>query len=327
MTQADPYHNRAKRVESLAGIAVTGACLRLRFEPGTKPHERGVFFEQLALEQLTKLFAPPPSILKLPSKPAQRRKPKPVPTPDDLLTKHEAAARLRCSEKTIDAHAASGALRYVAVGLGSKRKRKMFAPTDLTAFIEAQTRKDFARIMSLTRDPRSPYWRFDFQVGGHRFFGTTKCTTRREAEAVERVEREKAKQHVAQARAARTSLRLDDVAGRYWQEVGQHHVGFDNTERQINHLIEFFGKDKLLTEITDDDVVRLVAWRRGHQARNSKAPKFAHLISPCTVNHVTKQLKKLFTRAKLWGVRFDREPQWKQSLARRTAGAGARADG
>jgi integrase len=161
--------------------------------------------------------------------------------------------------------------------------------------------------MSIFKDPRSPYWRFDFQWRGHRFFGSTKCTTRREAEAVERAEREKAKQHVKQTQAARTSLRLDDVAGRYWQEVGQHHVGADNTERQIGYLITFFGKDKLLTEISGDDVAKLVAWRRGHRAR-----KGGPLISPYTVNDLTEQLKKLFTRARTWGVRFECEPQWRK---------------
>jgi integrase len=156
------------------------------------------------------------------------------------------------------------------------------------------------------KDPRSPFWRFDFQIGGHRFYGSTKRTTKREAEAVERAEREKAKRHVAQARATATSLKLDDVAGRYWQEIGQHHAGADNTERQINYLIEFFGKDKLLPEITDDDVIKLIAWRRGHRRKGGA------LISPFTVNDLTEQLKKLFTRAKLWGVVFAREPQWKR---------------
>jgi integrase len=111
---------------------------------------------------------------------------------------------------------------------------------------------------------------------------------------------------VAQARTAKTSLRLDDVADRYWAEVGQHHAGADNTDRQIGYLIEHFGKDKLITEIRDDDVIKLVAWRRGHRTRSGT------LISPFTVNDSTEQLKKLFTRAKLWGVPFEREPQWKE---------------
>src|SRR5262249_18569428 len=37
-------------------------------------------------------------------------------------------------------------------------------------------------------------------------------------------------------------------------------------------------------------------------------------ISPYTVNHTTKQLRKLFTRCKLWRVRFDHEPKWSKHL-------------
>jgi integrase len=163
--------------------------------------------------------------------------------------------------------------------------------------------------MAVVKDSRSPFWRYDFQIGGHRFFGSTKCTTRREAEAVERAERDKAKRHLAQVRAASASLRLDDVAGRYWTEVGQHHAGARNTERQLGYLIAFFGKDRVLTDITGDEVAKLVAWRRGYRARPSKD---SPLISAYTVNDTTEQLKKLFVRAKAWGVVFDREPEWRR---------------
>ena len=101
-------------------------------------------------------------------------------------------------------------------------------------------------------------------------------------------------------------MRLDDVAGRYWIEVGQHHAGArQHHGDRSGSLIDFFGKDKLITEITDDDVTKMVAWRRGHHAQGRP------LISPFTVNDTTEQLKKLFTRAKAWGVRFDHEPQWR----------------
>jgi integrase len=40
----------------------------------------------------------------------------------------------------------------------------------------------------------------------------------------------------------------------------------------------------------------------------------ATLISPFTVNHTTRQLRKLFMRAKVWGVRFQHEPTWKRHL-------------
>jgi integrase len=163
--------------------------------------------------------------------------------------------------------------------------------------------------LSVFKDSRSPYWRFDFQVERRRFFGSTKTANRRQAEAVEKAEREKAKALVALERAASTSLKLDDVAGRYWQEIGHHHAAASNTWKQIERLITFFGRDRLITDITGDDVARLVAWRRGH--RVERGGRLGVLIGPFTVNDTTETLKKLFTRAKVWGVRFDREPRWK----------------
>jgi hypothetical protein len=58
--------------------------------------------------------------------------------------------------------------------------------------------------MSVYKPAKSPFYAFDIQVGGHRFHGSTKCKTRREAEAYEAIERDKAKAQVkAMARSAR----------------------------------------------------------------------------------------------------------------------------
>lgn len=169
--------------------------------------------------------------------------------------------------------------------------------------------------MSVYRKKDSPFYHFDFWWKGTRFHGSTKCTNRREAEAVERAERELAKQEALTSRASSTSLKLDDVAGRYWSEIGQHHVGSANTWRDLDRLIKYFGETKLLTEICDNDVAHLVAWRRGHRVIRTKKAKLspdAPLISNATVNRSTTEvLKKLFTRAKAWGVQFDHEPDWK----------------
>jgi integrase len=106
-------------------------------------------------------------------------------------------------------------------------------------------------------------------------------------------------------------MSLDEAAGRYWHEAGQHHAGADNTERDLARLIEYFGAAKLLTAITGDDVAKLVAWRRGH-----KVPNTGRLIAAGTVNCSTvKLLRRLFSRAKeVWGIRFDREPVWRKHL-------------
>jgi integrase-like protein len=174
--------------------------------------------------------------------------------------------------------------------------------------------------MSVTKDPRSPFYRYDFVINRRRFFGSTKVTTEREAKGVERIERERAKKQIAQERAAATSLRLDDVAGRYWLEIGQHHAGADNTERQLDLLIAcpHLGPDILMTDITGDHVAKLVAWRRGHRilrtvrmADGKRRKEPGRLIGPFAVNDTIEQLKKLFTRCKALGVRFDHEPVWK----------------
>jgi hypothetical protein len=62
--------------------------------------------------------------------------------PNGLRTLAEGAAKLGFSLKTLRGHMASGALRYVVVGHGKKRQRKMLTDADLDAFIANQTRKD-----------------------------------------------------------------------------------------------------------------------------------------------------------------------------------------
>jgi len=84
-------------------------------------------------------------------------------------------------------------------------------------------------------------------------------------------------------------LSIDEVAGRYRTEVGQHHVCRKETWTNLERLIAFFGKDKLLNEITDDDVARLVAWRRGHSRWGRKG---MDLIAPATVNRSTTEVCK-----------------------------------
>ncbi len=170
--------------------------------------------------------------------------------------------------------------------------------------------------MSIYRSKNTPYYLYDFQFRGHRFSGSTKCTSRREAEAVDRAEQEKAKQRITESENASTSLLLDHVIDRYWLEVGQHHIDSDNTWRNLSRLLDYFGPTKLLTEISDDDVTRLVAWRRGHRVILRNGKQSGKFIDPITVNRSTTQvLKKLFTRAKTaWGVRFNREPNWRAHL-------------
>ena len=160
--------------------------------------------------------------------------------------------------------------------------------------------------MSVYRPQASPFYQYDFQMRGRRFHGSTKSKSRREAEAVEKGERERAKELLSIAPGSVEALTLDVAAGRYWAEVGTYHADKAGTWRTLERLIGYFGQDKLLVEITDNEVAKLVAWRRGHLVKGRE------LVAPATVNRTTQALQKLFTRAKqIWRVRFEQEPRWR----------------
>lgn len=174
--------------------------------------------------------------------------------------------------------------------------------------------------MSVYRDKRSPYYQYDFQHQGHRFHGSTKCTTRREAEKFEALEFHKAKALVKATRRAKGSLAIDDVADRLWIAQAQYDAEPKATESNFARLIEYFGAAKSMTDIDYKAGQDLVAWRRGHRvSRRGKLTKAQRealpLISNATVNRsATKVLQRLFTFAKAEGAVFENEPKWEGLL-------------
>ena len=157
------------------------------------------------------------------------------------------------------------------------------------------------------RDKKSKFYQADIWIEGRKFSRSTKCTSKREAGiAAELIEKDLRAELEGQGTVL-TSLRLDYVAERWMRDVGDHHRGDGPTinEYKIDRLLEFFGPDKLLADVTHDDALRLVNWRRRHtiDQRRKKKPqagktKPSRLISPYTVNDTTEQLKKLFTYCK-----------------------------
>lgn len=179
--------------------------------------------------------------------------------------------------------------------------------------------------MSVFKVEGSPFYQYEFKIKRRRFRGTTGTANRKEALAVEAAKREQAKKEVAAASTSAVSLRLEDIISMYWHEKGQHLAGegADNCFRDLARLNDYFGPDKLITEITNADVAKLVAWRRGHRvARYRKIKgkmvrdKDAPLIAPATVNRsCTELLKKLFMRCRdVWSVRFEQWPIWKEHM-------------
>jgi hypothetical protein len=156
-----------------------------------------------------------------------------------LKTPEQAAEFLQCSPKQVHAHAKSGELRYVDIGRGSKRPRRRFTDADLIDFAERRSRRETPTCQSTSLKAR-PYYHFGFKMRGSRFFGSTRCSDRRQAEAVERSEREKAK---ALSKCDRDLPHTyGEAAARFWNEVGQHNATADDTRRNLVWLGEAIGE-------------------------------------------------------------------------------------
>jgi integrase len=166
-----------------------------------------------------------------------------------------------------------------------------------------------------TTKSKGVYW-YDFQLQGHRFYGSTRCTARREAEKFESVERDKAKQQIKAMSRSRTSLAIDDVADRLWTAAAQYDAIPQATATNLARLVEYFGKTTPLCDIDHAKAAKMVAWRRGHQVSRRNSNKDAMpLISAATVNRSSiAVLRRLFSFAKAEGARFDHEPKWAQLM-------------
>lgn len=113
--------------------------------------------------------------------------------------------------------------------------------------------------MPLYQRPGSPFWWYSFTLNGVRFRGSTGTEDKRKARLIE-AEAE------AQARARRThrdAWRLRDCFGSYWDEHARHKRSCDFLFNKLENLSRLLGKDKLITDLTNADLLDYRARRRG----------------------------------------------------------------
>lgn len=154
--------------------------------------------------------------------------------------------------------------------------------------------------MSVYKRKGSDTYSFDFELYGARHTGNTGEPSKRKAE-----------QFVAdlkktlKAAKSETSKPMNFGAAwsLYWQQVGQFHRNTGDTARSLEWLEINLGKGKMLSAISDADIAKLVAKRRGEN------------VSPSTVNRtVTEPLRAILKRARdIWGQTVQRI-QWKTHL-------------
>ena len=148
----------------------------------------------------------------------------------------------------------------------------------------------------------------DFQFQGVRFFGSTGCTTKRDALAFE-AEVRKAKQlEVARRRTSRSGpLTFDAGLGKFWNEVGVHYKGtygktvFTALDWLLNK--SGIGAKTPLPDIGPAMISEAIARRRGEG------------VSPATVNRtVTELVRCVLLRARKHWEQDVRDIDWKEYL-------------
>ncbi|WP_028136179.1 tyrosine-type recombinase/integrase [Bradyrhizobium japonicum] len=170
--------------------------------------------------------------------------------------------------------------------------------------------------MSVYKPKKSPFYHYDFQLGGRRFCGSTESTTRKEAKEFEAAERERAKGLIKATKRAQTSLLIGDVVVRLWNDEAQYDADPDATWKNLERLVGYFGEAMPLTDIDHPAAKKLVAWRRGHRVsrrgkRTKEQEQALPLVSNGTVNRSTiAVLQRLFTFAKAERATFEHEPNW-----------------
>lgn len=165
--------------------------------------------------------------------------------------------------------------------------------------------------MSVFRVKNSPYYQFDFQIKGRRFFGSTQSKNEREAKEVEKSKRAEAARVVA---ADRKPLTVEVAFDKWWDQVGRH--GSDpDLKRALDWLKGQIGPRVYLHDITDDMVSEAVEARRKHvkkAGRDANGRQLYRPISNRTVNKtVPSLLSRVFTRAKEnWNAIILQPPSW-----------------
>ena len=118
--------------------------------------------------------------------------------------------------------------------------------------------------MSVYKPKKSPYFHFDFIWKGRRFHGSTGCKTKRDALKHEEIERAKARN----GGNLRPPITLDEACGLYQDKV-EELPSWRDSERIMKALIAGLGGAHLLSEISQRDLLALVAKRRNGRANAS----------------------------------------------------------
>lgn len=179
--------------------------------------------------------------------------------------------------------------------------------------------------MSVYRDKRSPFYRYDFTIERYRFTASTRCRDERDAQAIEDAAKQEARRQVdVWIAEGRAPLTLGRAARRWWDEHGQH-LSDAKIKFVLDRIVAIIGHAKLLHAITDDDVAQMVEIRRKDTRRDStekvegRKRVITRPITARTVNRTTDLLRQVMYRARdNWNAALGRLPVWRKHKLKET---------
>jgi integrase len=146
--------------------------------------------------------------------------------------------------------------------------------------------------MSVYKPAKSPYFYFDFQYRGKRYYGPTGCTALRQAEAVERRERHRA----ANPDTSKPPITLDMACGLY-SEHAEQQPSWPTTRYMLRDLVSGMGGKRLLSEVSQRDLQVHFARRRNGRANS-------------TINREIDNARAVWEKAKDAKYDTGEDPQW-----------------
>lgn len=157
--------------------------------------------------------------------------------------------------------------------------------------------------MSVYKPAKSRFYQYDFVIQSRRFHGSTGQTARRAAEAYE----ERQRRAAGEGKLGEASqFTLNEAAGKYWLEHGQHRGDAPQQHARVKQLIKLFPKDIRLAEIDNARVSDAIQKRRAMTFRRSAAKDAkTYAVSNSTVNRdVIQTLRPILRRAsRIWGAK------------------------
>jgi integrase len=164
--------------------------------------------------------------------------------------------------------------------------------------------------MSVFKREGSPFYYYEFVIKGRRFIRSTKTTSRRDAERVEREAIEQAKAECKEVRKAIYSL--SEACGIFWQERGHRARGKwqSDTARYLQQICKHVDETTLMSELGDKHVNQFVQARlKGFQEGQGHAAINRGLAVFRTVHNYVKDLHEQPVKAIKWSRHFLDEPE------------------